>query len=114
MTRFGGSLTRLVPAILLIAGAGLLTSASNPTFSPHEKAAYAEPNLVNFVRPGLVTKILSVDIAADGTIRVKFRLTDPRGLPLDRTGTTTPGAVGTSFVMATIPSGKTQYTAYTT
>jgi hypothetical protein len=36
----------------VIAGAGLLTSASNPTFSPHEKAAYLESNLVNFVRPG--------------------------------------------------------------
>ena len=107
-------LARFAPAVVLIACAGILISASGPEFSPHEKAAYADPNLVNFVRPGLVTKILSADIGADGTIRVKFRLTDPKGLPLDRLGVTTPGAVGTSFVIATIPSGQTQYTAYTT
>ena len=37
-----------------------------------------------------------------------------RGLPLDRTGTYTPGAVSTSFIAATIPAGQEQYTAYTT
>jgi OmcA/MtrC family decaheme c-type cytochrome len=114
MAKLGGSLTRFVPAILLIAGAGLLISASNPTFSPHEKAAYLESDRVNFVRPGLVTKILSADIAADGTIKVRFSLTDPKTLPLDRLGITTPGVIGTSFVIATIPAGQTQYKAYTT
>jgi OmcA/MtrC family decaheme c-type cytochrome len=114
MKKVGSSFTRFAPALVLLTGSGLLISASKPDFSPHEKAAYADPQLVNFVRPGLVTRILGVDIAADGTIRAKFRITDPRGLPLDRLGVTTPGAVGTSFVIATIPSGQTQYTAYTT
>jgi OmcA/MtrC family decaheme c-type cytochrome len=114
MTKIGGSFARFAPAVILLGACGLLVSASRPDFSTHEKAAYADPKLVNFVRPGLVTKILSADIAADGTVRARFRLTDPRGLPLDRDGVTTPGAVATSFVIATIPSGQTQYTAYTT
>ena len=82
--------------------------------SPHEKAYYATQEVVNFVRPGLVLKILSADIAADGTIRARFRITDPRGLPLDRLGVNTPGPVSTSFVVSTIPNGQTQYVAYTT
>ena len=40
-------------------------------------------------------------------------MTDPQGLPLDRLGITTPGAVSVSFVAATIPKGQEQYTAYT-
>jgi len=114
MKKIGGSIAHLAPAVILLGASGLLISASKPDFSAHEKAAYADPNLVNFVRPGLVVKILSADIATDGTVRARFRLTDPRGLPLDREGVTTPGAVATSFVVATIPNGQTQYTAYTT
>ncbi|HTM51296.1 MAG TPA: OmcA/MtrC family decaheme c-type cytochrome, partial [Bryobacteraceae bacterium] len=83
-------------------------------FSPHEKAYYASPSAINFVRPGLVTKILSADIAADGTIRARIRITDPQGLGLDRLGVDTPGVVSTSFIAAFIPQGQKQYVAYTT
>src|SRR5262249_54766364 len=87
---------------------------SRPVFSPNERAYYASASVVNFVRPGLVLKILSAEIAADGTIRVRFRITDPQGLPLDRLGVETPGAIATSFVAGSIPNGQTQYFAYTT
>ena len=66
------------------------------------------------MRPGLILKIESATIASDGTIQAQFKLTDPQGLPLDRLGVTTPGAVSVSFIAATIPAGQTQYTAYTT
>src|SRR5262249_26825983 len=43
-----------------------------------------------------------------------FTLTDPQGLPLDRTGVQTPGAISISFVAAHIPAGQTQYVDYIT
>ena len=91
-----------------------LVSATKPTFNKHQKAFYADPSVVAFVRPGLKVQIESAQIASDGTITAKFKLTDPAGLPLDRTGVYTPGAVNTSFIAATIPAGQEQYTAYTT
>jgi OmcA/MtrC family decaheme c-type cytochrome len=105
---------RLALVLTFVVGSIALVSAPGPGFGPHDKAFYADANLVNFVRPGLVFKIVSVDIAADGTAKVRFKLTDPQGLPLDRLGVTTPGAVSTSFILARIPAGKTQYESYTT
>lgn len=106
---------RPLAAVSILVGCALvLTSATNAPFTVHQKAFYLDPVQVNFVRPGLVIKISSAEIATDGTIRVRFKLTDPQGLPLDRLGITTPGAVSVSLVAATIPKGQTQYTAYTT
>jgi OmcA/MtrC family decaheme c-type cytochrome len=101
-------------ALLALAGSALLRSASRPTFSPQQKVFYAEANQVNFIRPGLIVKITGATIASDGTIVTRFKLTDPKGLALDRDGITTPGAISVSFIAAYIPSGQTQYTAYTT
>src|SRR5262249_21719842 len=67
-----------------------------------------------FVRPGLLVKITSAQIAPDGTISTVFSLTDPEGLPLDRTGVTTPGAVSLNFIAAYIPRGQQQYVDYVT
>lgn len=107
---------RIALALLLVAGAvTLISAASNPTYpTVHDKAFYADPNLVNFVRPGLAYKIQSAEIAADGTIKARVKVTDPRGLPLDREGITTPGNVSMSFVAAVINKGQTQYHSYTT
>lgn len=68
----------------------------------------------NMFRPGLMIKITGAEIAADGTIRVRVRLTDPKGDPLDRAGVTSPGNVSVSFIAAYIPKGQSQYVAYTT
>jgi len=102
-------------ATLAVVVALCLTGASKPApYSPHHKAFYAEASLVNFVRPGLTLKILSAQIASDGTISATISVTDPQGLPLDRAGVLTPGAVAISFVASTIPKGEEQYKAYTT
>jgi OmcA/MtrC family decaheme c-type cytochrome len=79
-----------------------------------EKAFYADPATVAFVRPGLLFKISAVTVAADGAVTARLKITDPRGLPLDREGITTPGNVSTSFVLARIPKGGRFYQAYTT
>src|SRR4051812_47621090 len=91
-----------------------LQSAEKAPYSAREKAAYAEKNVVAFVRPGLTVRVLSADIATDGTITTTVNVADPRGLPLDRLGVNTPGAISLSFVAARIPRGQSQYVAYTT
>jgi OmcA/MtrC family decaheme c-type cytochrome len=101
-------------AAICISACAYLISAPAPRFTQHDKAYYADANLVNFVRPGLVLKITSADIAADGTIKTRFTLTDPKGAPLEREGISTPGPVSVSLIAAYIPKGKTQYVAYTT
>jgi OmcA/MtrC family decaheme c-type cytochrome len=101
--------TALIAAIAALS----LTSASKRTFSPREKAFYADDAVVNFVRPGLVITVTGAQIANDGTITATVSITDPAGLPLDRLGTTTPGPVSLSLIAATIPKGQEQYTAYT-
>ena len=105
---------RLIAVVAMLVGAALLISQSTTGFTPRDKAFYAEANQINFVRPGLVIQIQGVDIAANGTVRARFKLTDPKGAPLDRDGITTPGNVSVSFVLAYIPKGQTQYVAYTT
>jgi len=107
------------PAVILLTGLTLLgcaalVSATKDKFTTSDKAFYADDKTVNFVRPGLVVKIISAEIAPDGTAKARVLFTDLRGLPLDRLGIQTPGNVAASFILATIPKGETTYKAYTT
>jgi OmcA/MtrC family decaheme c-type cytochrome len=102
-------------AVVAIAALSIVTAdTSKQAFTKHQKAFYADANTINFVRPGLVLKVTSANVASDGTITAHIRITDPKTLPLDRDGITTPGAVSISCVAAYIPKGQTQYVAYTT
>ncbi len=83
-------------------------------YSPRDKAFYADPALVDFVRPGLAITINSASISSTGAISVTYTLTDPSGLPLDAAGVTTPGAVALTYFAAYIPKGQEQYVSYTT
>ena len=106
---------RYALALVAITGSVVLMSAPKKSaFTPHDKAYYAPEATVDFVRPGLTLTIVSAAIAQDGTISVDYKVTDPKGLPLDPAGITTPGAVSVSFVAAYIPKGQTQFYAYTT
>ena len=81
---------------LTLAGAG---RTARELYNSHQKAAYLDPQVVAFVRPGLTIKVNSASIAADGTMTSVVTITDPQGLPLDNTGLTTPGVVTMSFTM---------------
>src|SRR4051812_30861845 len=106
---------RYIVAFSVIAGSVALISAPRRTvFTKRDKAFYADPNVVAFVRPGLSISITSTKIASDGTVTVGYKLADPKGLPLDLTGVQTPGAVSVSFILAYIPKGETQFYSYTT
>jgi OmcA/MtrC family decaheme c-type cytochrome len=106
---------RYALALGAVAGSLILMSAPKKTeFTVNDKAYYADSNTVNFVRPGLIIKITSASIGSDGTITVNYNLTDPKGLPLDRLGVTTPGAISVSFVAAYVPQGATEFWSYTT
>lgn len=106
--------TRFLAVLVVVAASVALISAPQSGSKLSQKAAFADPNLVNFVRPGLVYTILSAQIASDGTVTARVRIADPKGLPLDKAGIKTPGAVGGSMILAYIPKGQTQYTSYTT
>jgi len=118
MARFRRLFERAPVIIIVILAAVLLAevgsiAAQRAGWTPHDLAYYLDQNLVNFVRPGLVVKITGATIQ-DSKITVTFKLTDPRGLPLDREGVFTPGTVSTSFIAAYIPKSDKVYTAYTT
>jgi OmcA/MtrC family decaheme c-type cytochrome len=107
--------TRCLPVLAAIACVALLSSASRPhNLTKWDRAYYAKPELVGFVRPGFTLQIVSAKIAADGTTTVDYKITDPKGLGLDLSGVQTPGTISVSFVLASIPKGQTQYVTYAT
>jgi OmcA/MtrC family decaheme c-type cytochrome len=108
------SVIRVASAAAGLALTLILTGASTNHLNKNQKAFYADANLVAFVRPGLAITITSAEIAQDGTISVVFSLKDPAGAPLDRTGVSTPGTIGTNFIAAYIPQGQQQYVDYIT
>ena len=67
--------------------------------------------------PGVKLTVTGASIDATGAT-IAFKLADPAGVPLDRSGRLTSGTVATSFVLAQLaenPDGSpAQYTAYTT
>jgi len=96
-------------ALTVVSAASILCSSDRHAFTSHDKAYYAAENLVNFVRPGLVIKITQGSVGQDGTMQLQFTVTDPKGLPLDVLGVTTPGTVATNFVAGYIPGGQIEY-----
>ena len=106
-------LVRVGAGLAVLAGVAALIGASGTDFTVHDKAFYADANMINFVRPGLVIQVTGANVASDGKVTATFKLTDPKGVGLDRLGITTPGAVSVSFILAYIPKGQSQYVAYT-
>lgn len=104
----------VLAAALTVPLTGAKSATGSGTYSPHDKAAYLNQVIIDFLRPGLVAKIESGTIAADGTITVVYNLKDPAGLPLDIAGVYTPGPITVGYVIGVIPANKDQYTSYIT
>ena len=100
--------------VMVLAASTALVSSTKSPFTQRDKAYYADEATINFVRPGLVFKITGHEIGSDGTVKVRFKITDPKGVALEREGINTPGTVSTSFILATIPNDNKFYQAYTT
>jgi hypothetical protein len=104
-------------SIACICGAANLLAKPSPAdggyYTTKDSEFYLTPEQILFIRPGLELEIIDVVIPADLKPEVTFKLTDPSGLPLDRTGVHTPGPVSTSFILSFIPEGETAYLAYT-
>jgi len=108
-----GHLKRIA-ALVAVVALSLTAAGKRYQYSPREKAAYADAATVDFVRPGLVLTVNGAQIAADGTITVVYTLTDPKGLPLDAAGVTTPGVISLNYIAAVLPNNQDGYTTYTT
>src|SRR5689334_4567963 len=110
-----GAIRGLLAAALVFAGAAVLPSATKLTgLTSRDKAYYASPSAVNFVRPGFTIKIVFAKIADDGTATVDFKISDSKGLGLDRLGINSPGTVSLSFLLAYIPKNQKQFVTYAT
>jgi OmcA/MtrC family decaheme c-type cytochrome len=106
---------RYVVALGLIAGSVAFLGAERKAIFPRgDRANVANPQLVAWVQPGLLYKVVSATIASDGTVSVDFKTTDPNGAALDATGVVTPGTISTSFLLASIPKGQAQFVSYIT
>ena len=85
-----------------IGGALALPGSSRLKFTKHDKGYYSPQDQIEFVRSGIVFKIVQANITPDGTIVATFKITDPQGLPLDLNGVNPPGPVKVGMTLATI------------
>lgn len=101
---------------MLMAGSVALLSSTRTTYGIRGKASFANPAVLNFVRPGVAILITNTQFTAGGPLTVTYKLTDPKGALLDINGVQTPGAISVryilSYIRATEPGG--QYVNITT
>ncbi|OFV91924.1 MAG: hypothetical protein A3H28_08530 [Acidobacteria bacterium RIFCSPLOWO2_02_FULL_61_28] len=99
---------------LLLVGVGITTAGDGlkPKYQDSEKASYLSEADLEWIEPGLKLEIRDVGFSPPNVI-VTFRISEDRNRGLDRLGIETTGAVSTSFQLARIKPGDTQYTAYT-
>jgi OmcA/MtrC family decaheme c-type cytochrome len=101
-------------SIVVLALVAILAATLTAQVKQKKRQADLDANTISYLRPGIVVKVVSAAIAQDGTITARVKVTDPKGVPLDMNGITTPGVVTLRFIAAYIPAGKKQYVAYTT
>jgi OmcA/MtrC family decaheme c-type cytochrome len=109
-----GTVARVGRVLLILAVAISLTGAKKSPYGIHDKAAYANQTVIDFLRPGLVVTINSASMGSDGTITAVYTLADPAGLNLDVNGVYTPGPITVSYISGYIPNNAEQYVTYNT
>jgi OmcA/MtrC family decaheme c-type cytochrome len=81
---------------------------------PQQKEYWLSADEFDFIRPGLQVTVNSVTFDAGLHAIVDVTYTDDLGVPLDRAGALTPGAISMSFILAWWDPNARQYTSYTT
>jgi len=100
-------------ALFAVVAISILTAGSMRHDFGIRQASFGQSNIIDFVRPGLVLKVLSASIGADGTMAAHVSLTDPEGLQLDPAGVATPGPVTVACTVAVLPNGSNDFVSYT-
>jgi OmcA/MtrC family decaheme c-type cytochrome len=104
---------RYALVLCVIAGSVALVSADKKaSFSPHDKAYYLDPAVIEYVQPGLTFTVVSANIASNGTVTVDYKVADASGAALDLAGVVTPGAITPHFLLAYMAKGNTWFTSY--
>ena len=106
------TMAALLLAVLVVPLIAQVVSKSTTPRLPRK--SFLDQAAVNYIRPGVAVKVVSAAIAPDGTISARVKVTDPKGVPLDKDGVSTPGAITLRFIAAYIPAGQKEYVAYTT
>jgi OmcA/MtrC family decaheme c-type cytochrome len=103
--RMNAKVALLLAFFLLIGASGTeaFVDRHGQIYSALQKAFYLSPEERVYIRPGLKLDILNVTIPDDRRPVVNFYISDDSGLPLDRNGIFTPGAVNSSFILAYLP-----------
>ena len=104
---------RLIALFAVVAISFLTAGSVKRDFASRPQAFSAQSNVINFVRPGLILKVLSASIGADGTMAAHVSITDPQGLQLDPAGVATPGKVTVACTVAALPAGSNDFVSYT-
>ncbi|OFW17184.1 MAG: hypothetical protein A3H27_17885 [Acidobacteria bacterium RIFCSPLOWO2_02_FULL_59_13] len=99
--------------LLLLVGVGITIAGDDAQrrYLSSEKEFYLTEAELAWLRPGLNLRIQNVEISGS-TVTATFRISDDQDQPLDRLGIETPGTVSTSFLLARIKPGETQYSNY--
>lgn len=102
-----------VPRVVARAGTPQPTDPKS-IFSPQQMEFWLSSDEFGYIRPGLVITVNSVTFDAGLHPIVDVTYTDDLGVPLDRAGALTPGAISMSFILAWWDPNARQYTSYTT
>src|SRR3954452_23274257 len=101
MAQYRKSLLTVAAALLLPLVVLVAAPASKPKgYTGSLSARHPDAAQIAFIRPGIIGKIVSASVAADGTITTRVTITDPKGLPLDKDGIATAGPVSLAFTAA--------------
>ena len=83
-------------------------------YAPQQREYWLSADEFAYVRPGLKITVNSVTLDAGLHPVVDVSYTDDGGVPLDRAGAVTPGAISMSFILAWWDPVSGNYTSYTT
>src|ERR1039458_5526850 len=96
-------------------GSAVARQATPIAYDATQKEAYLAPAALDYIRPGLNLKIVSVTNVAPGQNPVvEILMTDDLGGPLDRTGVLTPGTIEVDFILAQWNASNYEYINLTT